>query len=168
LEILEKRKRKFGPLSPVQPSQATRAPSSPNRWVPLVSDVPRPCTLAPPLPLPGVADLSTPLPSHTYPLFLYTTGPPCGRTSQVIGPTCTYPCLKDLRRLCMCTRQLNRIRPSAPRTSDKPLTTRTARLSNTNHTHQPFCSGNLITKFYKLHQVYVVYDRSDYKSESRT
>jgi hypothetical protein len=30
--------------------------------------------------------------------------PPCGRTSQVIGPTCTCPCLKDLRRLCMCTR----------------------------------------------------------------
>jgi hypothetical protein len=28
----------------------------------------------------------------------------CGRTSQVIGPICTYPCLKDLRRLCMCTR----------------------------------------------------------------
>jgi predicted KAP-like P-loop ATPase len=28
----------------------------------------------------------------------------CGRTSQVIGPTCTCPCLKDLRRLCMCTR----------------------------------------------------------------
>jgi hypothetical protein len=27
----------------------------------------------------------------------------CGRTSQVIGPTCTCPCLKDLRRLCMCT-----------------------------------------------------------------
>jgi hypothetical protein len=27
-----------------------------------------------------------------------------GRTSQVIGPTCTCPCLKDLRRLCMCTR----------------------------------------------------------------
>jgi hypothetical protein len=28
----------------------------------------------------------------------------CGRTSQVIGPTCTCPCLKDLRRPCMCTR----------------------------------------------------------------
>jgi hypothetical protein len=28
----------------------------------------------------------------------------CGRTSQVIGPTCTCPCLKDLKRLCMCTR----------------------------------------------------------------
>jgi ribonuclease HI len=28
----------------------------------------------------------------------------CGRTSQVIGPTCTYPCLKDLRQLCMCTK----------------------------------------------------------------
>jgi hypothetical protein len=28
----------------------------------------------------------------------------CGRTSQVIGPTCTCPCLKDLRRLCMCTK----------------------------------------------------------------
>jgi transposase InsO family protein len=28
----------------------------------------------------------------------------CGRTSQVIGPTCTCPCLKDLRQLCMCTR----------------------------------------------------------------
>jgi hypothetical protein len=27
----------------------------------------------------------------------------CGRTFQVIGPTCTCPCLKDLRRLCMCT-----------------------------------------------------------------
>jgi hypothetical protein len=26
------------------------------------------------------------------------------RTSQVIGPTCTCPCLKDLRLLCMCTR----------------------------------------------------------------
>jgi hypothetical protein len=24
---------------------------------------------------------------------------------------------------------------------------------NTNHTHQQFCSGNLITKFYMLHQV---------------
>jgi hypothetical protein len=30
--------------------------------------------------------------------------PGCGRTSQVIGPTCTCPCLKDLGRLCMCTR----------------------------------------------------------------
>jgi hypothetical protein len=28
----------------------------------------------------------------------------CGRTSQVIGPTCTCPCLRDLRLLCMCTR----------------------------------------------------------------
>jgi hypothetical protein len=28
----------------------------------------------------------------------------CGRTSQVIGPTCTCPCLKDLRQLCMCTK----------------------------------------------------------------
>jgi hypothetical protein len=28
----------------------------------------------------------------------------CGRTSQVIDPTCTCPCLKDLRLLCMCTR----------------------------------------------------------------
>jgi hypothetical protein len=28
----------------------------------------------------------------------------CGRTSQVIGPTCTCPYLKDLRLLCMCTR----------------------------------------------------------------
>jgi hypothetical protein len=27
----------------------------------------------------------------------------CGRTSQVIGPTCTCPRLKYLRRLCMCT-----------------------------------------------------------------
>jgi hypothetical protein len=27
-----------------------------------------------------------------------------GRTSQVIGPTCTCPCLEDLRLLCMCTR----------------------------------------------------------------
>jgi hypothetical protein len=53
----------------------------------------------------------------------------CGRTSQGIGPTCTCPCLKDLRRLCMCTRKLNRIRPIAPRTPDKPLTTRTTGLS---------------------------------------
>jgi hypothetical protein len=29
---------------------------------------------------------------------------PCGRTSHVIGPTCTCPCLKNLRLLCMCTR----------------------------------------------------------------
>jgi hypothetical protein len=36
-----------------------------------------------------------------------------------------------------------------PRTPDKPLTTRTAGLSNTNHT-PTICSGNLITKFYKL------------------
>jgi hypothetical protein len=28
----------------------------------------------------------------------------CGRTSQVIGPTCICPCLKDLRLLCMCTK----------------------------------------------------------------
>jgi hypothetical protein len=28
----------------------------------------------------------------------------CGRTSQVIGPTCTCLCLKDLRQLCMCTK----------------------------------------------------------------
>jgi hypothetical protein len=33
----------------------------------------------------------------------YSTSQGCGRTSQVIGPTCTYPCVKDLRRLCMCT-----------------------------------------------------------------
>jgi hypothetical protein len=52
---------------------------------------------------------------------------------------------------------LNRICPIAPRTSDKPLTTRTARLSNTNHTHQHFCSRNLITKFFKLQQVYIVF-----------
>jgi hypothetical protein len=38
----------------------------------------------------------------------WPSGPPqgrmCGRTSQVIGPTCTCPCLEDLRRLCMCTK----------------------------------------------------------------
>jgi Ribonuclease G/E len=28
----------------------------------------------------------------------------CGRTSQGIGPTCTCPCLKELRWPCMCTR----------------------------------------------------------------
>lgn len=31
-------------------------------------------------------------------------GAGCGRTSQVIGPTCTRPCPKDLSRPCMCTR----------------------------------------------------------------
>ena len=36
-------------------------------------------------------------------LVLKTSDNHCGRTSQVIRPICTYPCLKDLRRLCMCT-----------------------------------------------------------------
>jgi hypothetical protein len=42
------------------------------------------------------------------PAFMNATAVPreasYGRTSQVIGPTCTCPCLKDLRRLCRCTR----------------------------------------------------------------
>jgi hypothetical protein len=69
------------------------------------------------------------------------------RTSQVIGPTCTYPCLKDLRRLCMCTKQLNRICPSVLRTPDKRLTAKIAGLSKHN-SHTNTCSGNkfFITK----------------------
>jgi hypothetical protein len=68
-------------------------------------------------------------------------GPVCRRTSQIVGPTCTYPCLKDLRRLCMCTKQLNRICLSAPRTPDKRLTTKIARLSK-HKSHTNICSGN--------------------------
>jgi hypothetical protein len=37
---------------------------------------------------------------------------------------------------------------------------------NTNHT-PTICSGNLITKFYKLHQVYIAHDQSDYQSDSK-
>jgi hypothetical protein len=72
----------------------------------------------------------------------------CRRTSQVIGPTCTCPCLKDLRQLCMCTKQLNRICPSAPRTPDKRLTAKIAGLSKHN-SHTNTCSGNkfFITKW---------------------
>jgi hypothetical protein len=72
---------------------------------------------------------------------------PCRRTSQVIGPTCTCPCLKDLRQLCVCTKQLNRICPSAPRTPDKRLTAKIAGLSKYN-SHTNTCSGNkfFITK----------------------
>jgi hypothetical protein len=35
----------------------------------------------------------------------YTDHPPialCGGSSQIIRPTCTCPCLKDLKQLCMC------------------------------------------------------------------
>ena len=70
LENPKKRKSRFGPLSPVQPSQAARALASPNRWVPPVSDDLRPRTLASPLPLYSGADLSTPLPSCARPLSL--------------------------------------------------------------------------------------------------
>jgi ribonuclease HI len=65
----------------------------------------------------------------------------CRRTSQVIGPTCTCACLKNLRQLCMCTKQLNRICPSAPRTPDKRLTAKIARLSK-HKSHTNICSGN--------------------------
>jgi hypothetical protein len=34
----------------------------------------------------------------------FKVGKACRRTSQVIGPTCTCPRTKDLRRLCMCTK----------------------------------------------------------------
>jgi hypothetical protein len=37
---------------------------------------------------------------------------------------------------------------------------------NTNHT-PTICSGNLITKFYKLQKFYFVHDRSDYRSGSK-
>jgi hypothetical protein len=36
--------------------------------------------------------------------FILNKGEECGRTSQVIEPTCTCPCPKYLRRPCMCTR----------------------------------------------------------------
>jgi hypothetical protein len=49
------------------------------------------------LPLPAAVDFAPPRA-----LFASRIG--CGRTSQVIGTTCTCPCLKELRRLCMCTR----------------------------------------------------------------
>jgi hypothetical protein len=65
----------------------------------------------------------------------------CRRTSQVIGPTCTCPRPKDLRRLCMCTKQLNRICPSAPRTPDKRLTAKIIGL-NKHKSHTNICSGN--------------------------
>jgi hypothetical protein len=72
------------------------------------------------------------------------------RTSQVIGPTCTCPRPKDLRRLCMCTKQLNRICPSALRTPDKRLTAKIAGLSKHNP-HTNICSGNsLLQNGYKL------------------
>ena len=89
----------------------------------------------------------------------------CGRTSQVIGPTCTCPCPKDLKRVCMCTKQLNRICPSVPRTPDKPLTTKMARLSNTNHTHQQFAAEILLPNF-TSYKIFTVFYRSDYKSIS--
>jgi hypothetical protein len=65
----------------------------------------------------------------------------CHRTSQVIGPACTCLCPKDLIRLCMCTKQLNRISPSVPRISDKPLIAKVARLSK-HKSHTNICSGN--------------------------
>jgi hypothetical protein len=72
------------------------------------------------------------------------------RTSQVIGPTCTCPCLKDLRQLCVCTKQLNRICPSAPRTPDKRLTAKIAGLSK-HKSHTNICSGNFfITKWLQV------------------
>jgi hypothetical protein len=90
----------------------------------------------------------------------------CGRTSQVIGPTCTYPCPKDLKRLCMCTKQLNRICPTVPRTPDKPLTTKIAGLSKHN-SHTNTCSGNKfsITKRLQVYQDFIIHHRSDYKTK---
>jgi hypothetical protein len=93
----------------------------------------------------------------------------CRRTSQVIGPTCTCPCLKDLRQLCVCTKQLNRICPSAPRTPDKRLTAKIAGLSKYN-SHTNTCSGNkfFITKWLQVttftgYNHITIYHRSDYK-----
>jgi hypothetical protein len=65
-------------LGPTQPSQAVRAPASPDRWVPPVSDGPRPCSL--PLPLPGGADLSVSISFACAPkLSLCPVGPTCYR-----------------------------------------------------------------------------------------
>jgi hypothetical protein len=83
---------------------------------------------------------------------------------KLLGPTCTCPCLKDLRRLCMCTEQLNRICTSVPKTPDKPLTAKIAGLSK-HKSHTVICSGIFITNFTNLQQVYIVHDRSGYKSE---
>jgi hypothetical protein len=92
----------------------------------------------------------------------------CRRTSQVIGPTCTCPFLKDLRWLCMCTKQLNRICPSASRTPDKRLTAKIAGLSKHN-SHTNTCNGNkfFITKWLQVttftsYKNITIYHRSDY------
>jgi hypothetical protein len=80
----------------------------------------------------------------------------CRRTSQVIGSTCTCPCLKDLRQLCVCTKQLNRIYPSAPRTPDKRLTTKIAGLSK-HKSHTNICNGiSLLQNGYKLQHLQVI------------
>jgi hypothetical protein len=89
----------------------------------------------------------------------------CRRTSQVIGPTCTCHCLKDLRQLCMCTKQLNMICPSAPGTPDKRLTTKIAGLSK-HKLHTNICSRNkiLYCKMISYYNKFTLYNyRSDYK-----
>jgi hypothetical protein len=80
----------------------------------------------------------------------------CGRTSQAIGPTCTVLVPKTSDGYACAPDNLTGSVRLPPRTSDKPLTTRTAGLSNTNHTHQYFCSENTITKFYRLQKFYII------------
>jgi hypothetical protein len=70
----------------------------------------------------------------------------CHGRTQVKGPTCTCPCPTDLRRLCMCTKELNKICLSVPRTTNKPLITRIAGLSK-HSSYTNICSG---TKFFIL------------------
>jgi hypothetical protein len=69
LEIWRKRKTHF---SPAQPDQAARALASPDRWVPRVSDGPRPLTRSLFLPLPNGAGLSAPISSRVHPFSLAT------------------------------------------------------------------------------------------------
>jgi hypothetical protein len=68
-------KRKANSAQQAQPSQAARALTPPDRWAPSVSDGPRSHALAPPLPLPGGADLSTPLPTRACPLSFLRCAP---------------------------------------------------------------------------------------------
>jgi hypothetical protein len=94
---------------------------------------------------------------------VFTIAAICRRTSQVIGPTCTCPCLKDLRQLCMCTKQLNRICPSAPRTPDKRLTAKIAGLSK-HKSHTNICSGNKIL-YCKMISYYNKFTLYNYRSD---
>jgi hypothetical protein len=120
-----------------------------------------------PDPIPGVQLAHMEVRDQPWASGLYIGGSSVVEPPKLLGPHTPSLVSKTSDGYACAPDNLHRICPSAPRTSYKPLTTRTAGLSNTNHTHQHFYSGNLITKFYKLQKFYFVHDRSDYKGDSK-